>query len=196
MRGLGGNKHGDGNAGRGPVRRRFSTSSPCRPGRCRSRSIRSGTSRVATSRPTWPDVTDRNRMPGLVFMNRVTTSMFAGLSSMYRTRMLCAAESSGALRGTGIALSSARARSMSGDRGSVRVKVVPSPGTLAATRCPCIASAKARARGRPIPVPSTAVCSAPSRSNGSKMRLDQRLIFPARYRRPSGWPGRDSPPGR
>ena len=60
---------------------------------------------------------------------------------------------------------------MSGARGRVMVKVAPSPGRLAAVRCPCMASAKARARGRPIPVPSIAVCSASSRSNGSKMRV-------------------------
>ena len=50
------------------------------------------------------------------------------------------------------------------------MKADPSPGMLDAVSWPAMAWARARASGRPMPVPSIPVCSAPSRSNGTKIR--------------------------
>src|ERR1700684_2944922 len=164
----------------GLLRRRLRTSSPCSPGRCRSRRIRSGMSWVASSRPAGPEMAYCSRMLGLVFTNRTTTSMFAGLSSMYRTRIAVPLGSSGTICcGIGPGPRS-EGSAMSGARGRITVKTDPSPGVLAAVRVPLTGSAAARARVHPGPgAPVGGV-----RGAEPLERVEDALQISGRYSRP------------
>ncbi len=123
---------------------------------------------MARSSPARPDLADCSWMLGLDFTNLETTSMFAGLSSMYSTRTTPAPGLAATARAAGTA--SSGTWMMSGALGRVTVNDAPSPTVLDAESCPPIARARASASGSPIPVPSIPDCSAPSRSNGTKIR--------------------------
>src|ERR1700684_1814311 len=97
--------------------------------------MRSGTSRTAHSRPARPDLTAWSSVFWRLLRNWDTTSMFTGLSSMYRMLMVAPA-GAGGLAGDEGAARGGGAPVTPWARGRVRVKADPSPRTLDALSWP------------------------------------------------------------
>ena len=150
----------------------LSTWSPCRSGRCRSSRMMSGMSRTARVEAgpagcltdLQPRVRPALQEPGdHLDVRRVVLDVEDADGWLQPGRTARPPATLARWPGAGTWITS-------GARGRLTVKADPSPRTLDAVSWPPMASVRALARGSPIPVPSIAVCSAPSRSKGMKMR--------------------------